>query len=304
MNDHISPRLAAMRDALVADVDATATASRPARRRRRPTRGTVITVAAAFLAGSAVTGGITAAALPATDQDAVLETTLATSTRYQVEEGNHATLLGTPAFAVTRGDGSFPLGTRPDGADRVTLTWECLEPGTFTIRVDGTPVDSAACTPTTTKGQVTVLGSRWGMYPAPGSGGATVSVSGEGPARYAVWASWAKSASIAPPSAQQRAETADGKVTLDEYTAAFNRLQACLAQAGQSMGTVPLSWYADGAWTSRPTGTGPWYLYSTPSAGSETFDTQCYPREFGDVDAVWQDEHPMPEDPPVQPPAG
>lgn len=140
-HDQISPRLAAMRDALVAEVDATSATGAPLRRRRRPTRGTVLTITAAFLAGSAVAGGITAAALPSNDLDTPLESALATSTRYMVEDANHATILGTPAFAVTQGDGSFSLGARPADADRVTLTWKCLDPGTFTVAVDGTTID-------------------------------------------------------------------------------------------------------------------------------------------------------------------
>lgn len=300
-HDQISPRLAAMRDALVAEVDATSATGAPLRRRRRPTRGTVLTIAAAFLTGSAVTGGITAAALPSNDPDAALESTLATSTRYMVEEANHATILGTPAFAATQGDGSFSLGTRPADADRVTLTWKCLDPGTFTVAIDGTTIDGPThCTPGTTGG---VSGEHWSLSPAPGSkhSAATISVSGGGSARYAVWASWVESAPIAEPSAQQRAEIRDDRITLDEYRNAFNRLEACLTQAGHPMDDVPLSWFANGSWTSRPVGTGPWYLYSTPSEGLEVFDTQCYPREFGQVDALWQAEHPMPEDPPAQP---
>ncbi|TPG04209.1 hypothetical protein [Curtobacterium flaccumfaciens] len=296
-HDQISPRLAAMRDALVAEVDATSATGAPLRRRRRPTRGTVLTIAAAFLAGSAVTGGITAAALPSSDPDAALESTLATSTRYMVEDVNHATILGTPAFASTQGDGSFSLGARPADADRVTLTWKCLAPATFTVAVDGTTVDGPTrCTPGAT-------GAHWSLSPATGSGRAsvTVSVMGGGSGRYAVWASWAESAPIADPSAQQRAEIRDGRITLDEYRNAFNRLEACLTQAGHPMDDVPLSWFANGSWTSRPVGTGPWYLYSTPAEGLEVFDTQCYPREFGQVDALWQAEHPMPEDLPAQP---
>ncbi|WNY35491.1 hypothetical protein Q9Q99_10215 [Curtobacterium flaccumfaciens] len=286
-----------MRDALVAEVDATSATGAPLRRRRRPTRGTVLTIAAAFLAGSAVTGGITAAALPSNDPDAALESTLATSTRYMVEDVNHATILGTPAFASTQGDGSFSLGARPADADRVTLTWKCLDPATFTVAVDGTTVDGPTrCTPGAT-------GAHWSLSPATGSGRAsvTVSVMGGGSARYAVWASWAESAPIADPSAQQRAEIRDGRITLDEYRAAFNRLEACLTQAGHPMDDVPLLWFANGSWTSRPVGTGPWYLYSTPTEALEVFDTQCYPREFGQVDALWQAEHPVPEDPPDQP---
>jgi hypothetical protein len=105
-------------------------------------------------------------------------------------------------------------------------------------------------------------------------------VQGSGAARYAVWISWAKAGVFAEPSPQQDAETADKVITLSEYTTAFNRLEACMAQAGHPMADVPLS--------------GSWYDYSTPAGGIAAFDTQCYPREFQNVDDLWQTEHPMP----------
>ncbi|MBT2503564.1 hypothetical protein [Curtobacterium sp. ISL-83] len=302
MNDSdISPRLAAMRDALVADVDAVRSGGTRPPRRLWASRGTVAAVVGAFLVGSAVTGGITAAALPGADPDAALESSLATSTRYQVEEGNHGRLLGTPRFTVASGHATLDLGAPPAGADRVTLTWECLDRGTVTVELGGSAIDGpTSCAPSSRTGRATSVGSQWGMYPAPASGQAAVSVSGSGATRYAVWASWAKAATIARPSVQQHAATADHVVTRDEYTAAFNRLEGCLAQAGHPIGTVPLSWFSNGVWTQRPPGSGPWYVYSTSSAATEVFDTQCYPREFEDVDDVWQSEHPMPTDSPAQ----
>ncbi|MEJ8284133.1 hypothetical protein [Curtobacterium citreum] len=290
MNDHISPRLAAMRDALVADVDATAHPARP--RRRRPTRGTVAAVVTAFAVGAGLTGGITAAALPGAAADAAREDLLATTTRYGTVEVNHASMLGSPAFTVTHGDASFSLGARPEGADRVTLTWECLDPGTFTVEVGGTTVaDAVACMPGSMP--------RWSLSPLTGSGAAAVSVSGGGGARYAVWASWARSARIAQPSPQQQAAIADGTITLAEYTAAFDRLAACMAQAGHPIGDVAPSWYADGLWSSTGPGAGPWYIWSTPTEAVDVLDTQCAPREFEQVDTIWQGEHPIPEDPPA-----
>lgn len=301
MNDNpISPRLASMRDALIGEVDSLGAGEKPRRRLRKPSRGAAAAVAGAFLLGSALTGGLTAAAFAGPDADALIETSLATSTRYQVEVSNYGALLGTPAFEVAQGQSTLSLGTRPAGADRVAYTWQCLDSGTITVTVNGTTAsDPVSCTPSSGE-QTDSTGSQWNMRPVT-SGKASIEVSSEGSARYAVWASWAKAASIATPSAQQQDETADGVVTLTEYTAAFNRLEACSAQAGHPMSNVPLSWFSDGVWTGEPGGTGPWYLYSTPSDGLETFDTQCYPREFQDVDDLWQTEHPMPADPPAQP---
>jgi hypothetical protein len=296
VNDHdFSPRLTAMRDALIAEVDSTDPARARRSRKSPANRGTVLAIVGAFVLGAGVTGGVTAAALPGVTADSALESALATSTRYMVEETNHGTLVGTPAFRATSGDETFSLGAPPRDADRLAVTWECLGRGDFTVTIAGQSVQASTdCR----SGALGTGSAVWDMVPA--SGHPVVTVSGGGSARYAVWLSWAKSASVATPSAQQVAETADGVVTLDEYTAAFGRLQACMAQAGEPMGDVPLSWYSDGAWTSQAVGTGPWYFYSVTS-DTAVFDTQCYPREFSDVDSLWQTEHPMPQDPPAQP---
>jgi hypothetical protein len=299
VNDEISPRLAAMRDALVSEV--TTAAVTPAHHRRRPSLGTVAAVVTAFLVGGVLTGGLTAAALPSSDPDTAVDRSLATTARYMVEDVNHGTVFGTPTFRSERGDSRTTLTNRPARADRVTVAWACLDGEAPVVSVAGNPVVGAVCG---RRDDPTAEQIGWAMAEVPSSGDVTVSVSAGGADRYALWASWTQAPEIAAPSAQQRAETADGVVTLDEYRTAFNRLLACQAQAGAPMGDVPLSWYADGVWNSSGHGIGPWYLYATPSSGSETFDTQCYPREFADVDAIWQGEHPMPEDPPADPAAG
>ncbi|WP_144762789.1 hypothetical protein [Curtobacterium sp. 9128] len=298
MNDDISPRLTAMRQALVTEVASTGTADH-APRRRRPTRGTVLAVVAAFLVGGGLTGGLTAAALPGSDPDAVVQGTLAATARSMVEDANHGRLLGSPTFRVMHGDTTLTMTDRPAGADRVTVAWECLDGRSPTVEVDGRPTYGTVCG-RRDDAETDPVG--WTTAEVPATGDTTVTVTAGDADRYALWVSWSRAATIAAPSPQQQAETADGVVTQDEYTTAFNRLLACQAQAGQPMGDVPLSWYADGAWNSTGQGTGPWYLYATPSAGGEVFDTQCYPREFDAVDSIWQAEHPMPEDPPEDPP--
>ena len=301
MNDDISPRLAAMRDALVADVASTRTTGPERHRRRRPTRGAVIAVVVAFLVGGGLTGGLTAAALPGSDPDVAIQSSLATTARYLVEDANHGTILGTPTFRVVRGDTSLTPSRRPAGADSVAVAWACLDGDAPTVEVAGHPTVGSVCG---RRGDPTSDDTGWTLSPAASTGATEVTFSAGDTDRYAVWVSWAQAPRIAAPSAQQDAETADGVVTLDEYRTAFNRLLACQAQAGQAMDDVPLTWYADGLWNRSGRGTGPWYLYATPSTGSEVFDTQCYPREFGAVDAIWQDEHPQPEDPPLDPAVG
>lgn len=300
MNDDLSPRLTAMRDALVAEVDAT-----PAALRRRPSRGTVAAVVAAFVVGGGLTGGLTAAALPGADPDAVLQAELAAYSKSMVEDANYGVVLGTPGATAGHDRSELRLGARPAGADRVSVAWACTTPGEVTVRIGGTAIDGVdACSPGDA-GSALGGGTHWALQgiSIDGDDPTTVTVTGSSGAHYVVWATYARGAAVAEPSPQQDAETADGTVTLAEYTTAFNRLLACQAQAGQPMMNAPLTWYADGLWvpTARPGSTGPWYLYTPPPEGIEVFDTQCYPREFSDVDALWQAEHPQPEDPPVQP---
>jgi len=290
VNDDISPRLTAMREALVTEVTTTATTKA---RHRPPTRGTIVAVVTAFVVGGALTGGLTAAAFPGSDPDAAVQSSLATTTRYMVEDTNHGSVLGTPTFRTAHGSSSTTLTHRPSGADRVAVAWACTAGNAPTVEVAGTAVVGTVC-----GGGGDSPGQEIGLAlsDVPSSGDVTVSFTAGDTDRYALWVSWARAPRLAAPSAQQQAETADGVVTLDEYRTAFNRLVACQAQADQPIGDVPLSWYGDGAWNTAGHGIGPWYLYSTPTAGSETFDTQCSPREFADVDAIWQGEHPMPED--------
>lgn len=299
MNDDISPRLAAMREALVTEVETTATTAPT--RHRLPTRGTIVAMVAAFLVGGALTGGLTAAALPGSDPDAAIENSLGTTTRYMVEDVNHGAVLGTPTFRTAHGDSSVTLSHRPSGADRVAVGWACTGGDAPIVEVAGEPVAGTVCGD---RGDATAQQTGWALSEVPSAGDVTVTFAAGGTDRYAVWVSWARAPRLASASAQQQAETADGVVTLDEYRTAFNRLLACQAQADQPIGDTPLSWYADGLWNTAGHGSGPWYLYSTPSTAIETFDTQCFPREFADVDAIWQGEHPMPEDPPAAPTAG
>lgn len=289
MNDDFSPRLTAMRDALVAEIDRTGAPGTTPARRRRPTRATVLAALAAFVVGGGLTGGLTAAALPGADPDSAVETALSISARYQIEEVDHASVLGDPTFVVGHGDRTTTVIDPPRGADALTVAWTCLDAGTFRVEVDGIPVGDESCAPARAgQDPVTV-----GLLPITNEA-ATVTVTGAGPARWALWTSWTQRATIAEPSPQQDAETQDGVVTLQEYTTAFNRLQACMAQAGHPMAVVPLTYSEDGLWTSTPGGDGPWYQYGVASESVEVYDTQCYPREFEAVDTIWQTEHPQP----------
>lgn len=265
-------RLSRIRDALVAQVESVPT------RRRRPHRSTVVAVVSAFVVGGALSGGLTAAAAAGSGDRNAVESLMATTARYDAESVNHGRLLGQPTFAIAKGTSELHLGTPPARADAVTIAFQCLDPGSFSQRLSTGMVSSAQACGVSTEVEPSTTTPTSSTYPLPSRKPVQLTIDGSGTARYAVWVSWTKTAEIAEPSAQQEQETADGRVTFAEYTTAFNRLQACMAEAGHPMGVVP---FADQR-----------YAYAYASDGSVAFDTQCYPREFQDVDTLWQDEHP------------
>lgn len=265
-DDAPTERLSRIRDALVERVE-----TAPARR-RRPHRSTVVAVVTAFVVGGALTGGLTAAAAAGSGDQSAVESLMATTARYDMSETTHGRLVGAPVFQQLSGPAEIRLPSRPAGADAIEVVFTCTDPGTFSQRWGSLPVGEA--------GPCTVGSPDAAAYRSVSGTGRSFTVSGPDSARYAVWISWARFPTLARASAQQDAETADGKATFAEYTTAFNRLQACMAEAGHPMGIVP---FADER-----------YDYAYASDGSVAFDTECYPREFEAVDTLWQNEHPVP----------
>ncbi|NHC14516.1 hypothetical protein [Motilibacter deserti] len=76
----------------------------------------------------------------------------------------------------------------------------------------------------------------------------------------------------------QKSELADKKVTAAEYEAAFQRLQACFRAAGFDVLNVSRTAYMND--------------FSVPDAAMQSgvYD-DCYAREYGAVDTVWQLAH-------------
>lgn len=279
-DDELSPRLLAMREALAAQVDGSGRPGTDRPRRIRPRKSTVIAVVTAFVVGGALTGGLTAAAAAGNDSgdSSALETQMATAARYDISQSNHGTLVGEPHFELTSGTTELALGTPPAGADAVEIVFQCLDPGTFTQKLTGAPVGTVGpCGVSTTESPSTTIPNATG-YRLTSRGAQKYTVASGGSARFAAYVSWARFPKIADMSAQQEDEVADGTVTLAEYETAFQRLQACMAEAGYPEAVVPLS--------------GDRYDYAVPEAGIVAFDTRCYPREFEKVDGLWQSAHP------------
>ncbi|BDZ50671.1 hypothetical protein GCM10025867_29120 [Frondihabitans sucicola] len=234
---------------------------------------------AAFVVGGALTGGLTAAAAAGSGDQSSVESLMATTARYDVEAMNHGRLLGEPRFETFQGTSDIRVSAAPPGANRLVVSFQCLDPATYAQRLDGAVVSTPVRCGTESNVTPSTKNPWTNIYQPAAGGTQTVTVEAPGDARYAVWVSWMKAAVLAEPSAQQAAETADGKVTFEEYTNAFNRLQACMAEAGFPEAVVP---FADEH-----------YGYTVPGDGATAFDTRCYPREFQDVDTLWQGEHPQ-----------
>lgn len=254
-----------MRTAIIAMVDAS-----PYGRPRRGRRMTVLVSCVSVVAGLLAGGGISAAAF-ASSGAPNLQSDLQNDARYNVGE-NYGKLVGQPHFIQTAGKTTIDLGKAPSGATLVEITFQCLDPGVFTQTIDGDRHDEK-CTASESRVPSTHNAEAQG-YPVAAGGTHTVSVDSHGTDRYAVLVSWVRRAVLATPSAQQQLELSDGKITLDEYVEAFNRFEGCMAEAGHPMGVVPLT---DGL-----------FHYGLPEAAEAASDTQCYPREFEDVDIAWQ----------------
>ncbi|GAA4681796.1 hypothetical protein [Frondihabitans cladoniiphilus] len=266
-----SPRLSRMRDALIADVEA-----QPFRR-RSPRRRTIVGVTSAFVVAGALSGGLTAAAAVTALAPDPAEGLIAATATYALTDATHGTLVGTPVYRTGSGHGVIDLGVPPAGADAVAIGFQCLEPGTFSQKLGDAPSvipgdcgDDASTAPSTKnpEGQVMGLTSR---------GDLTYTI--DGSARWALWISWGKLPTQAGASSSQVDAVADGQVTRAEYVIAFNRYEACMAQAGFEINAPD---------------NGGTFEYGIPGAGLAVSDTTCYPREFAQVDAIWQTEHPGP----------
>jgi hypothetical protein len=79
-------------------------------------------------------------------------------------------------------------------------------------------------------------------------------------------------------SPEQIQELADGKVSYDEYHAAYSRYVACMEKAGYTVTTLPPQYDV--------------ITFTVPGAAVDSgVDNRCYEREFDQVDTVWEGAH-------------
>lgn len=256
--EQLSPRDEAIKRTLVAMAELPP--------RRVPWWRGLLAIVGGFAIGGAVTGFLTAGAFagwtPASSADDQRAGAMSIYALYQAES---STPLGEPHYLTGTGRMSIDLGAKPTGAVGVAYGFWCLGAGHHSVTVDGAPHDAQQCPASEDQ-------PRSGTATIQGGGAHTLEVTGTG--RYAVWVSWIHQPTTAKPSAAQQAAVTDGVITRDEYVQGFARLQGCMAQAGYPFGGVPDSEVIFG--------------YSLNSEELPTFDYVCYPREFQDIDSMWQ----------------
>lgn len=258
-------RTAKLRAELVATVNAEPYVKRGVRPRM-----VAAAIAAFALAGAATGGVITSAALAAPPEATTVTVEVdadAIASRFILKQ---ATPIGSPFIISSRGQTVVELGTPPEGANSIAVDLECLDPGTFTVKVTGFTT-TYRCT------QEDVGKDNSGdLRDIDGTDEQTVTVDSSG--RYTVWASWAYKEPEPELSAAQTAELADGQVTREEYEAAFDRFASCMADAGHPLLRVDRSRTL--------------IDYSlTDDAVYSKAEPQCYVGEFRDVDIAWQLAH-------------
>lgn len=261
MSDHTTARDRELRQMLVATAVA---APSPSARPR-----TTIALVGAFVAAGALTGGAvsaTALSLPAP------------SSTVSVEEMAHglvsddAQLFGTPFILAGQGDTHVLLGSRPAGATDFIVAFNCLDAGTYEVRVDQDHVMPVTC------GDISAGSSGGGISFRIDTTAAvehSLTIETGRSERFAVWASWSAPATLPEPSPAQRDALADGAVSEAEYRDGFARYQQCMADAGH-----PLHVVNDTDIVIR-------YVYS-PEAARSGVERRCYTSEFGGLDAGWQ----------------
>jgi hypothetical protein len=262
-----SERSNRMRTGIIAMVDAS-----PYVAQRRPRKLMILGSCALVVGGLVVGGGVSAAAF-ATSNDSHLQSDLKNDARYSVSEG-YGTLVGRSHYVQATARTQIRLGEAPHGATSIEIAFQCLDAGVFTLSLDGASRDENCDTspnhiPSTrnTKTESLSVGSR---------GNHVVTIDPHGSNGYALWVSFLKPAPLPKPSAQQRSDVADGKISLDEYVNAFSRYEGCMAEAGFPQ---PVMSMTDGQ-----------FDYGTAGASTTASDTRCYPREFEEVDTLWQSQ--------------
>lgn len=241
---------------------ATASAAPTRSRRRWGIAGPII----AFAVAGAVTGAVSAAALTAPAPDRSVNVEAMTSTLVY----DDTQLFGPPALVSGQGNLTVQLGAMPEGATELVVAFRCDDAGRFDFLLDGVNVGSSICDETSTS---SASGGSFFTVQEPGNH--TFAVTTDDQSRFVLWASWV--ARAVPPAASdaQSEAMADGRVTNEEYRAAFARYSECMAAAGYPLlgvndaGTVITYSNSDAAVTSGEEG-------------------RCYALEFGQIDPAWQ----------------
>lgn len=243
----------ALRAMLVERVAGTA----PRRRWRLPVIGI-----GAFVVAGALTGGAVAGAVSMQERSDQHE--VAAIVDGTAAAGND--LVGDPVQRFADGPTTLQLPPRPDVAGvRVVVGGQCSPDITLLVgAVSGSTTEVSCGQPAVAVGQ-------------PRADDRTIAITPDRAGSMTVWAGWATPHREPGPSAQQRAEIADGVVTRSEYLAAFNRYLGCMRASGHPI---------DGVATSTTT-----FLWGIPESALRASD-DCQAAEFSDTAAIWDAEHP------------
>jgi hypothetical protein len=229
------------------------------RRWRLPVLGIgAFAVAGALTAGALVSSGLLQQQADPIDAKSLIDTGAA----------GDVSFLADPVERTSDSETSLTLGARPTDAAQVAIGAQCAPPRTVSVTVDGTHVADVTC------GDAGRIIDLHGTTSTP-----TLDLTPSTDGGYTVWAAWARPDPIPGPSVQQQEALADGIVTRTEYLAAWNRYLGCMRAIGHPIDAT--------------TQTQMFVAVGIPGDDYQA-DARCYASEFGDVDGVWQTEHPSP----------
>lgn len=255
-SDIPSDRDRALRDVLVATAAAEG-------RSRRPSRGRIALAIGAFAAAGALTGAaIATTTLAAADQ---ADKTFRLRAEAEQQTKGLGALIGAPVVQDATGGARLRFESAEPSATRVVIAFECFGNGPVVASTadDSETVDCTVNTPAVV--ELAMANDR----------DQTVTVAGGHDVRILAWASRMRDRPVPSPSTQQELELSDGKITHQEYLAAYSRYAGCMGEAGYPM--APIS------------GEPPFVFYAVPTAAVDAgADSTCYYREFRKVDTAWQ----------------
>jgi hypothetical protein len=223
----------------------------------------------AFAAAGALTGGAVSAA--ALNMPTPVPTVNVEAMALDIVDDD-TQLFGTPVILTGEGETNVLLGSPPEGATDIAVAFNCVDAASYDIQVDDDDAMTITCDEKST--------SRAGgasLFPidAESDGDHRLSIATGKNDRYAVWASWASSATPPDPSPAQHEALSDGTVTENEYRDGFARYRQCMVDAGHPL----LNVIDSGRIIS---------YVNSPDAVQSGEEARCYTVEFGALDAAWQ----------------